>query len=672
MEKWQDARLGSWGKLRDLGTETGSRMGFAAKSYKRKHEPPAEIRHVENFLLQLCRAKNWSGVLHRCRSHPEEAVPQPMNENRFDLHSSKRVVNENLHGKYGQDPLYQETALGFACSSTNIQTDELKAVILALVVACPDQVRSSQLISGHTPLRDAIINPLCTPEVLKIMMKGDLTCDKRESKNTKSAFHKKDRSGLYPVDHLIIGVQLGSSSHCISLLKEFTRSQPKTTKPSFSDSMSPLIRLLTMGTSFGVQRSEIEFSPWSSSRNEDRTRLNRILEVAKFLLKEDPTLIYKPSHVTGCSPLHVALRNYGDYFPLIDLLTSKDEPGKLIKLRNHYGDLPLHVASSVGVPHDVLKLIIDRTLAVERAEDQSKTSFFNPLVWSVNKSGYTPIDLEWVRHIESGKGFYTARSFYPLEQKGVRRRCFKQDEYYQDLLREAVDQVIEHHRDEKYGNPTNDREETAKHTFGVLIDRLSLLISSACVTSIPSKSRPSLLHDICKLSTPCGPSLPLPLLELFLWVYPDKLIEQDEAGNLPIHYALGRSQPLSAPSDSKCCNDWNVFVEKLLQAAPESCKIANKNGRLPLHMLLDYSNLGFGESNREMEHSRHDIIEKLIRINPESIDRRDPETNLDPFMLAAKDPHLLLDSVFSLLLRSPSRCFNREISTSNLLSSSRS
>jgi hypothetical protein len=678
MEQWQGNRLASWipvclepsrpykhvggGLIVSSGTpsERRYRTEFTPKSYKRRQDSTAEYNHVENCLLQLCRAKNWLGVLHRCRSHPEEAVPRSSDEealmtNRFDIHSSKRVVNVNLHYNYEQEPLHQETALGIACASKDIETEELKGVILALVIACPGQVRSSQLISGHTPLRDAILNPLCTPGVLTILMDGDLICNKKDDENAKSAFHQKDRNGLFPIDHLIMGVQLGSPSQCMSLLKEYFRSQQKTSSSS-SDCMSPLIRLLTMGTSFGVKRNEIDFSPWRTSSTEDHPRLLRILEVTKYLLKEDPTLIHQCSRVTGCPPLHVALRNYGDYSPLIEELVSRDESNKTMKLRNLYGDLPLHVASSVGVPLDVLKLIVERTMAATGSENQNNNSLPNPLVWSANKSGYTPVDLEWVRHIESGKGFYTARSFYPLEPTGIRRHCFKQDEYYQDLLREAVDQVIENPRNEKDGNSAHDREEEAKNTFGMLIDRLSLLVSSACAMPIPSQTVPSLLHDVCKLCTPCGPSLPLPLLELFLWVHPGKLLEQDEHGNLPIHYALGRIKPLSKPSDANSCEDWKVFVLKLLQEAPESCRAANQNGRLPLHIILDRSNGCSHPLNDEIEQSRQDIVEKLVQIYPEGVDRRDPLTNLDPFMMAAKDPNLPVDSVFFLLHRSPSRC----------------
>ena len=63
------------------------------------------------------------------------------------------------------------------------------------------------------------------------------------------------------------------------------------------------------------------------------------------------------------------------------------------------------------------------------------------LVWSSNLAGYTPIDLEWVRHIEAGNGFFSHRVYYPLDVRGLRKPEGRQSDIYESLLKQAVKQV---------------------------------------------------------------------------------------------------------------------------------------------------------------------------------------------------------------------------------------
>jgi ankyrin repeat protein len=527
----------------------------------------------------------------------------------------------------------------------------MNVVITALLNACPEQLNTSQLIPGHIPLRDALRNPRCSTRVLRILLDPKHNDDSKESV-VKSALDQKDRDGLYPIDHVIMGVQLGSPEHSLNLLKEFVRVPTRITHENHD--VSPLIRLLTLGTAFGVKRTEIDCSPCQKPVTDNVTRLSRILDCAKYLLDKDPELLRKTSNATGCSPLHVALRNYGRFEPLIRELLARDDDKTIIKLRNIYGDLPLHVACAVGVPIHVLGLILDNTMQAQCSwSDQDSSP--HPLVWSTNVSGYTPIDLEWVRHIESGKGFYSTRSFYPLEASGIRKHCRKQDEYYQSLLRDAVDQVM-------HKCPTSDshqdasRDDEAHCTFGILLDRLTLLIQCSSSRRLPCQTSTNILHSACSLTLPQGPSLPLPVLELILWLHPEQLLKPDEKQNLPLHYVLSASKGLSKPVDTAACDSWKEFVENLLSAAPESVHVMDGDGRLPLHVALDSRHNNTLATTQEIKLSQHDIIERLVELYPESIDILDPESQLFPFMMAAACPSPSLDSVFFLLHKSPSRC----------------
>jgi hypothetical protein len=686
--------------------------------------PAERTVYRENRLIHLCRANQWSAVLQRCQSHPVEAAPHPLREEEaLQLNSFKRrnmtSINpvdldlsggapiyhascSSIHSDH-HDDIFHDTALGIACACHQLDTDELRLVVEALVTACPDQVYASQLIPGHTPLRDAIKNQKCSRHVLSILLHANPSS---EAKNFSVVppILIKDRDGLYPIDYLIMGVQLGTPKQSLELLQDFIQAPGLQVSPS-NKAVSPLIRLLTLGTSFGVPRhhhhhrnSFINSSPWPRIMDtavEDVDRLSRVLNCAQLLLRSNPSLISECSRATGCSPLHVALRNYGNYAPLIKLLMEHDcGDDRMIKLRNSYGDLPLHVACSVGVPLEVLHLVLQCTI---RADPTHKGNAPHPLAWSINGSGYTPIDLEWVRHIESGKGFYAARSFYPLDAAGVRKHCRKQDGYYKDLLEEAVNQVVTQdlsHRTENTDSDLDDddheflalfREDEAKNTFGMLIDRFQILVEAASfgrMLPLPSKEPSTckrLLHATAMLSQPIGPSLPLPLLHLSLWLHQEQIEKRDDEQRLPLHYALGgRRSPGAVPplmgitiikDNAYNGQDWKLFVQTLIKQAPASSRSPDKRGQLPLHMALEPKHshgidVGGGETLTALDkdtiaqghQNQQQIIETLVESYPDSVDRQDPTSNLFPFMVAATNPNLPLDAVYFLLRRSPSRC----------------
>lgn len=621
--------------------KTAPRLRCATnKSNKRRQEHTQVDAVVENNLTQLCRSKDWVNVTRRCRSNPEEAIPKQIPENqignRFFNHSVKRCVEGSFFGFDGSDSLYYETPLGLACASSDLDTEVLFEAISALIVACPFQVRASQLIPNHTPLRDAILNPCCSAKVLRTLLDAEEVCC-RESHESMSALAKKDRNGQLPMDHVMMGVQLGTSLQSMELFKEFFGHKTQK-KLSTGLECSLLIKLFTIGSSLGYE----------SSGDEQNSQARRILEAAKYLVEIDPSVTFKNSKLTGCSPLHVALRNFGNYLPLINVLTSRPGSNEMMAHRNIFGDLPLHVACSVGVPFEILSRIVDCTIAAGKPSDPGSPFSTHPLLWSVNKAGYTPVDLEWVRHIEGGQGFYSTRSFYPLEPSGLRRHCFKQDDYYHDLLREAVDHVILQDKTcaSIKGSGTKVRDD-ASNTFGSLLDRISLLVTAAS-SIVPATSSPTLLHNVCKLSSTHGPNIPGPLIELFLWLYRHHVLLKDVHGMVPLHYSISRNRSECAAEESQSnTQDWKQHVLKLLEMEPEASREPIKTGRLPLHTILVY----MGEHD-DVDPSVQIIVQELVRCYPDSVDRPDPITGLDPFLLAARH----LDIAYFLLRRSPARC----------------
>ena len=351
-----------------------------------------------------------------------------------------------------------------------------------------------------------------------------------------------------------------------------------------------------------------------------------------------------------------------------------------MKVRNTYGDLPLHVACSVGVPLGVLRLVLIRTITASRSDfiepSTSKTSY-NSLIWSTNISGFTPVDLEWVRNIESGNTFYAARTFYPLESTGVRKHCSQQDGFYRKLLNDAVTNFMQNQTsspspemdaDESH-TTTDDGKKDIQATFGCLLDRITLLIKAAAtgrmIDGVSSGKSTASLFDVCKLSTPFSPNLPLPLMELYLWLNSDEFVK-DQTGKSPLHHALSIDNKTSSVSaiTLSAVNDWKTFVFHLLEKFPDQVRERSSSSRLPLHYALD----SHRASSHWVEHdespkiisalkcARHEVVERLLVSFPEAVDQQDPLTGLYPHMMASMDPLLPLDTAFCLLRNSPSRC----------------
>jgi hypothetical protein len=213
---------------------------------------------------------------------------------------------------------------------------------------------------------------------------------------------------------------------------------------------------------------------------------------------------------------------------------------------------------------------------------------------------------------------------------------------------------------------TTDKEQEAQVTFGFLIDRISLIIQAAASNSTDQgqeKHEPASLVDTCKLCMPYGPTLPLPILELFLWIHSDNVLEKDRCGMLAIHYALQNRfrRRNNSSSNSSGVEDWQAFVSRLIDEAPYQCRIKTPSGRLPVHILLDETvSQDACEQSSSCDEVRvkawHAIVEKLVTMFPESVDQRDPHSGLYPFMMASVGPTSSLDTIYLLLRRSPSRC----------------
>jgi len=644
---------------------------FIQDDSKRPPIHGSPLRQAENKLVKFCRAKQWDAAYARCVSHPQEATPVGRDKNlnnsmdidppvkRERLNQSEARGDYLTIGSQQITAIYDVTALGLVCAATWTDTNKMAALVEALLSISPEQVQCSQRMSGHTPLRDAVRNQSCTPRVLSLLLEADFRLGGKVC--NKAAF-LQDRDGFEPMDHLILGIHATNSPQSLELLQLHMQlvgiSREHGHACNCSIPVSPLIRLLSLGTSFGLNQTR------DSVLSKESPRLVRLLECARCLIQNDAKMLHTRSRSTQCTALHVALRNYGDFLPIIQLLLESDVECFMIKQRNLYGDLPLHVATSVGVPMSVLRLVLEKTVhAVEKHGDLP-----HPLVWSTNISGFTAVDLEWMRHIEGGRGFHETRSFYPLETSGIRWHCSRQDEFYRDLLRDAVDQVIKGE-----SSNTESARERAAEPFGLLLDRIMLLIQVAhhgVVMHPMHNLTRHLLHAASSLARASGPCLPKPLLDLIHWMDPTAVSHIDDQGRLPIHYSVMPSTPCedvalkSTRKDQIEATGYLSWVNFLLDEAPTSSAVADESQlRLPLHYALDSCFAGtdaWGRIRTEGEAPametpswQQEVIDHLVNAFPDSVERKDPQSCLFPFMQAAANSNVSLDVVFTLLKRSP-------------------
>lgn len=608
--------------------------------------PLHKSRKEKNHLVELCRQRLWFEALHWCHLHPEDArpricLPQDASKNPFSVRARKRLEpcpRTLLVDNDDQREIYHETPLGIVCASDmmdEVDTSQLD-LAKALVEVFPEQVRCSQFLPGHTPLRDAVRNCSCTMEVVELLVKADkrLKDDATGSGGSGSssvpAIGQKDRDGLYPIDHLIKGVHLGLPNSSISAI-------PKLIDDSDITRHSLLVRLFSLGNYFSLLPVSSALAP-SHSATIDHPRIQRIIDCTQSLLEAQPDLVHQYSSTSGCSPLHVALRNYGCCIDLIRALMEQDADGSVLCHSNHYGDLPLHVACAAGVPMDVLRLVLVRTLSAS----DSVTCEPHSLVWSTNNSGYTPVDLEWIRHIEAGHGFFSRRSFLPLDERGIRKASGRYDELYETLLQQAADEAAT-------TLPVTD-------TFGLLLHRIFLIIratfgdSFTCSPCDLSNVTRGILHQAAGLSGPSGPLLSHPILELILSQHQEQLEQPDHLGRLPLHHAVQARKSPSVASE-KSTKEWKSWVRKLLEQAPQACAASDELGRLPLHCALDCTtNRKYPESLQE---TRAEVVKDLAVACPKSVEARDPVTQLYPFMQAAASRAVPLETVYWLLRRSP-------------------
>jgi ankyrin repeat protein len=533
-------------------------------------------------ILSLCHAQQWDKVIIRCQTNPEEADIRTVE--RLEHGKSKRSRISSDKEKYENESSYlvfHQTPLGIVCRAAAPREKKLD-LINYLLIANPDQLHASQYHKGNTPLRDLVLSEVCEVCHLKRMLNWDT--------NLRTA-HQRDSDGLTPLDHIIMRIHVDPSESNIRLFKHYVE--------NVGDDMisSSIIRLL------------------SSSRNDKNLGSiqslvpQAIYKCTKYLLRKNPECIRATSSLTGCSSLHVALRNFGHEENLLSLLLESDTNMIMVQHRNLFGDLPIHIACACGSPTNILKLILEKCRLCHKVSCNKP----HPLIWSANFSGFTPIDLEWIRHMEGGGGSLLGESHslasLTLQEPGYRRYQPQLKGFYRTLLNEAANQAM------KQKNGLEDL------FSNLVLERISLIIHKA--HSSEKESNRLILHAISSLHGYNGLTFPIPLLSMFQCIHKEKIKIRDEKGRLPLHYAVMNNKLMDFNNlDMTRSSKENNMVVSLLEIFPDGAKFVDFSNRLPIHYALDCSEINL------------DVVSSLVSNFPESVNWRDPRSGLYPFQQA--------------------------------------
>lgn len=399
---------------------------------------------------------------------------------------------------------------------------------------------------------------------------------------------------------------------------------------------------------------------FGNNRNEDtHTSLTRILSVGNeaeldarqlhwMLQQVQQILASTPSHngilTTGrylnCTALHLAIRNYGSFRPLFVALLDYDQKHgyPMLAKRDDTGEFPIHAACRMGIPCENIQLLLSHI--------QTMTPNCAQVICSANNRGWTPFDLAWIRHLESSSNevVSTLQNLNGSCSSEAERRL---SQLFVCLLSEMVDHVL-----------ASENTHSAMAAVAPLMDVISCLIIGACVdeNGDPNDSKQFLVHKAFQIQcSHDSPLLPLPLIQLMLFQYPHQASLADHNGKLPLHYALSIERRKRQHTRGIPKSDWRLYVQEILSKNPSACLVKDSVGRLPIHYSLN------NEHNVTCEIESYDLIVRdIVQECPAAVEIEDPLSVLYPFMMAATNSHISLDTVY-LMLRFHPQCLPSSI-----------
>lgn len=544
---------------------------------------------VRDYLRQsLEKKRNISQEIHNCLFHQCDDGPISAFPDTIDVPSHhglrEQILDAVLEGDFTEQTHEKSDIVKLLMKGWNPRQDYTASMLLLAIrnESIPTRV-----------VRELLLH---SASFLSMASEEASICSKNE--HVEFRIHRPK----HPHDELCRMIHSPSSvRRAIALLPIFST----TTTPYWCYSKSALLSLLSSG---------------KSEKEDDGDYTSTILHAAEQLLQLDGRgIIDTVSDVTGCSALHWAVRNFNNSLDLVKLLVNANP--ELVHHRNHYGDLPIHVACATGVSIGILEFLLQ---AMEPEQIQSRNG-------NEHNPGNTLIELEWIRHIEGPSSWFSPRHIHPVQLPRSKSSHRRQNHQCQELL----DRVV--------------KGSDFKHIHATFLERIRLILrygsqSVCCRGSVLD------VHRLCLWSSPKGSSLPPSLSDFFIREQGGSLERlKDEMGRLPIHCILVSTNFYNHVQHSADSAEWIRLAWKILRINRGGCSVPDKSGRYPLHYAVLFR---VGDDQR-IRSDFSKLVHEIAAAYAGAAMIRDPQTDLFPWQTVAINPSLSLNSIYWLVRRCP-------------------
>lgn len=324
------------------------------------------------------------------------------------------------------------------------------------------------------------------------------------------------------------------------------------------------------------------------------------IDLIELLIDANPTALFAQDS-EGWTPLHLVILYGGDEETVLLLIRRGGKTAA--SLQSPFAGSPLHLACRHMASLAILEALVQANIDMATAP---------------NDCGTKPAEVVWTQFLRQHKNFQVFGAI--VDQDG------------------------------------NGNDITIDHpAVKDLIDRIKILLAAAKAEGQESGTPYDTLrlHDLVSNLSCLGDISPF--LDIAVRLYPEQVSITDNDGNYPLHLVVCNPQRDSVSRQQQRHQQFNhkpmAFIprdpiEVLVSSYPMAASFLDKNGDLPLHLAIKTGQRKWGKG-----------LSSLVEAYSDALERRDRETRLFPFQLAAAfpfgDDEECLGTIFELLVACP-------------------